>query len=182
MRAFVCASGESLTQSDCDRVSAWRGPDRIAIAVNLSWRMIPEADILFAGDACFWAHDPYRLEIGAMFHGELWTASQSASRKYKLNLLQRPLRTNSGANAIALAQRLGATWIGLLGFDWGGRHWHEDHPKPLGNCRTFETPEIEKLATELRLKKIEVVNCSRQTGLECFPRQPLEDLHISANS
>jgi hypothetical protein len=179
MQAFILASGPSLTREDCDLIKSWAGGDRIVIAVNLSWRMAPWANVLFAGDAAFYSHDPYRLEVQDNFRGTLYTASQKAARIYGLNLLNAPLLTNSGANAIQLARQLGADWIGLLGFDYGpaddgALHWHEDHQPPLGNSRLFETPEIQRLARELREEGIKVVNCSRRTRLDCFTRMDLE--------
>lgn len=174
------APGPSLTQQDCAAVWEWwlSGADRKVIAVNLAWRMAPWANYLFAGDSQFWSRAEYRKEIFSGFRGELWTAGQSAARNWQLRLMQTPLLSNSGANAISLAIRLGARWIGLLGFDYGpggdGRlHFHPDHPAPLYNTGKFENVEIVRLARELEHDGIRVVNYSRQTTLECFERSEL---------
>lgn len=179
VRAFIIASGPSLTAADSQLVHAWQAPDQFVIAVNLSWRMAPWADYLFAGDAQFWQADTYRQDIAHSFRGTLWTASERAALLYGLGLLLAPLLTNSGANAIQLARQLGADWIGLLGFDYGpgeggALHWHRDHAEPLTNSGQFEIPQIQRLAMELAAAGIQVVNCSRRTRLECFPRMDLE--------
>lgn len=171
---FVIASGLSLTADDCARVRDWRNADRQVIVVNRSWKMAPWADILFAGDAQFWAYDPYRIEIEKEFAGRKFTASPKAAKLYGLELMPFPILSNSGANAIKLASSLGGKSIYLLGFDWGGPHWHEDHPEPLTNGREFETPEITLLSHRLRDAGVSVINCTRKTGLTCFPIMDLE--------
>jgi len=91
---------------------------------------------------------------------------------------------NSGYQAINVAIHLGAAEIVLLGFDCrkdgGRRHFHEDHPAQMNNpddsnfaswARAFETmiPDLERAG-------VGVINCSRETALECFPTMRLEDL------
>lgn len=86
---------------------------------------------------------------------------------------------NSGAGAISLAAHLGATRVLMLGYDCqrtGGKaHWHGDHPAGLGNAGSLaKWPAIfEKLASVL--VGTEIINCSRDTALACFPRVRLED-------
>lgn len=85
---------------------------------------------------------------------------------------------NSGAGAIALAALLGAKRIVLLGFDaqktGGQAHWHADHPEGLGNAGSVAKwpGQFDGLAKTLR--GVEIINCSRETALTCWPRQPLE--------
>jgi hypothetical protein len=175
-QVFIVAPGPSLTSADCAAVAAWRSaPSRTVIAVNLAWRLIPEADLLFAGDSAWWECDAYRGEVQDRYRGECWTASPSAAKKYGLRFMEPPLLTNSGANAIALAARLGARRIYLLGFDYGpganGRlHCHEDHPAPLSNTGCFEAAEMRRLAVQMGVQGVTVMNCSHETKLECFER------------
>ena len=82
-----------------------------------------------------------------------------------------------------VAAQTGAKRIILLGFDMTvkrGVHWHGPHGEGLRNpkensCHTWRrafrdaAPVIERLG-------IEVINCSRETALTCFPREPLEDV------
>lgn len=85
---------------------------------------------------------------------------------------------NSGYGAISLAAHLGAERIIMLGYDCqhtgGMAHWHGDHPSSLGNAGSVgEWPAQFKRLSQ-RLRKIEVINCSRETALHCFPRMDLE--------
>lgn len=84
---------------------------------------------------------------------------------------------NSGAGAIILASLAGAKRIILLGYDCqhtGGKaHWHGDHPAKLGNANRPESwiKGFERAAREV--SGIEVINCSRATALDMFPRKEL---------
>lgn len=90
---------------------------------------------------------------------------------------------NSGYQALNLALHFGARRVLLLGFDMqptnGRLHWHPDHPTGLNNPdetrfalwnANFGTvrPDLEKAG-------VEVVNCSRETALTCFPRASIRD-------
>ena len=87
---------------------------------------------------------------------------------------------NSGAGAIALAAKAGASRVILLGYDCeksGGKvHWHGDHPAGLGNAGSMpKWPEqFKRLAASL--SGVEVINCSRATALTAFPRGKLESV------
>jgi hypothetical protein len=86
---------------------------------------------------------------------------------------------NSGYQAINLAYHLGATRIILIGMDmsWqGGKsHWFGDHPEELTNAKP------DRYIAAFRTIKpadygLEIINCSRRTALDAFPRQNLEDI------
>ncbi len=67
----------------------------------------------------------------------------------------------------------------LLGYDCqltGGRaHWHVDHPGGLGNAGSVAKWPAQFAELAARLSGADVVNASRQTGLEVFPRSDLAD-------
>lgn len=90
---------------------------------------------------------------------------------------------NSGAGAIALAASLGAERIVLLGYDaqkTGGRaHWHGDHPEGMGNAGSVGKWPGQFDALAKTLRGVEIINCSRETALTCWPRQPLESVACS---
>ena len=88
---------------------------------------------------------------------------------------------NSGHQAINLAYHLGATRILLLGYDCkrtgGESHWFGHHPlnirrespyESFVNLFTLSAPEFAKAG-------LAIVNCSRETALECFPLASIED-------
>lgn len=94
-----------------------------------------------------------------------------------------PRRANSGAGAIAFAAHAGARRIILLGYDGqhtGGRtHWHGDHPASLPNAGCAEKWPAQFRALLPELRGLEVLNCSRATALDAFPRLDLEDVLCS---
>lgn len=123
----------------------------------------------------------YIHEVRANFRGELLTSS---SKIADLGLHPFPQATfrrtgwgNSGAAAVAVAHYYGAARIVLIGYDCqrtGGKaHWHGDHPRRLGNAGSMPrwASDFQKLKVKLSPN---VVNASRETALDCFPRMKLE--------
>lgn len=85
---------------------------------------------------------------------------------------------NSGVGAMSLAAHLGAERIILLGYDCqygadGLRHWHGDHPKTLGNAVSMPKwyEQFRKMVAPL--SRCEIINASRATALDFWPRQSL---------
>lgn len=119
-------------------------------------------------------------EVKAIFKGQVYSASGLAKR-YGAGWYPRGQFMNSGACAISFAISLGAKRVYLLGYDCqktGGKaHWHDDYPK-LGNAESIGAwpDEFKKVAAFAHKQKVEVVNCSRETALTCFPRASLEDV------
>ena len=88
---------------------------------------------------------------------------------------------NSGHQAINLAVLLGARRILLLGFDMkaapdGRLHWFGDHPVKT-NPAVFSAMlrNFDKTLKPLAAAGVEVINCSADTALTCYPRKPLHD-------
>jgi hypothetical protein len=151
------------------------------VAVNTTFRLAPWADALFAMDRKWW--DAYAAEVREHFRGECFTSSAEC-RCHGLRKLPRfrPYG-NSGAGAIALAAKLGAARAILLGYDMqktgGHTHWHGSHPKGLGDAGSLPKwpAQFAALAGDLRRTRgMEVVNASRATALQSFPRASLEEL------
>ena len=93
--------------------------------------------------------------------------------------------SNSGYQAINLAVHFGAARIILLGYDMqngpeGQTHHHGDHPKGMNSpCPGLYADWIEKFGTmepDLKRAGIEVVNCSLDSALDCFPKARLEEV------
>lgn len=183
MEAVCLASGPSLTETDVALVAEWRqAGDRIVVVTNTTFRIAPWADYLYAMDRKWWEH--HLKEVRSVFQGKL--VSNSAHSKqlgltHTGELFKRfePCQ-NSGAAAISLAVRLGASRVIMLGYDCGipkgeKAHWHGDHPKPLGNCGSARRwpDQFKKLRDTY--KTADIVNASRSTMLSVFPRMALED-------
>lgn len=114
-----------------------------------------------------------------MFRGELTTIQWKCHGAKTIAGLRPP--RNSGAGAVALAARWGARRIVLVGFDCqhtgGQRHWHGDHPPgTAGNAAPKTVLKWPQQFRELkpRLRGIQVINATRETALDVFPRAELE--------
>lgn len=170
----ICASGPSLTQDDC-RLAISSGLP--VIAVNSTWRAVPDCAHIYAGDLRWWD-----LNIPVLPGGpERWSCNRRAHTRYGVNLF--PTNTsgtfNSGQRAILFAHWLGATSIILLGFDCSianGSHWHGDHicldNPTASNVKRWHS-EFARVEQQL-CGSVNIINSSRQTALNCFRRLPLE--------
>lgn len=190
----IIASGPSLTQEDCDKVRIWRDSkeDRSVIVINTSFRLAPWADILYACDADWWRK--YFDEALRDFKGEMWTQDPVFGKKHPIRFIQSKrcdglgrdvIHTggNGGYQSINLAYLFGAKSIVLLGFDMKRgddkkSHWHGDHPGGLNKSCPFKTwlNNFPRLAQDLESEGVNVVNATRDTALNCFPRIELETL------
>lgn len=170
VKTFVCiASGPSLNARDCELVRASGLP---TIAVNNSWQLAPWCDHLYAGDLAWWDANVSKVPEGP----KRWSCTRQAVAKHGLNWHQAYGEFNSGLRAIQLAFILGAERVLLLGYDCtlqGGTHWHGDHPSTKNPtedvCRKW-------LGQHARLpQRDKVLNCSRETSLECYRLGYLEE-------
>jgi hypothetical protein len=156
------------------------------IAVNTSFRLTPWADSLFAMDGAWWK--VHAAEIRKDFRGECLgygndCAAYGARPMKKVKGDWTPFG-NSGAGAIAIAALSGAARVLMLGYDCrhggdGKRHWHGDHPPgTAGNAAPQTVAKWPAQFRKLRdaFPKLEIINCTRETALDVFPRARLEDV------
>lgn len=196
MRRFICiASGPSLTPTD---VEATRGQGEV-IVVNDNWRLAPWAQHLYACDAKWWDHHGEAVLAG--FRGHRWTQQsiekpssdqKAAIERWRLMSVGGKWEDglgidcihygeNSGYQAINLAYLLGAEQILLLGYDMqrtsGREHWFGDHPQALKTGPDYDVwiGHFDVLAKDLKREGVDVINCTRETALTCFPRQSLSE-------
>ena len=89
---------------------------------------------------------------------------------------------NSGYQAIDAANLLGAKRIALLGYDMkvggsGQHHWFGDHPhRQVPTIYQQWRAEFKRLAENLPMYGIEIVNVTADSELEAFPRMTLASL------
>lgn len=182
MEAVCIASGPSLTAGDCGHVRRWRETQqgRKVYVTNTTFRLCPWADVLYAMDRQWW--ELYLTEVDKTFNGRRVTMAGLAP-KFGTERLGRPdfeHYNNSGAAAVALAIRDGATRIVMLGYDCqrtnGQTHWHGNHPPKLGNAGTLLkwSEHFGMLADAASKAGVTIINASRQTALQMFQRQELE--------
>ncbi len=168
------------------RFRSWR-----VMVVNCTFRLLPEADVLYAGDLQWW--ERYGAETEG-FGGEKWTRDEHAAVRFGLRCARRrdgsglcrergSVHTggNSGFQAVNLAWHFGARRIVLLGFDMhrkNGAHWHGDHEGML-SAPASHMPiwrrEFRALAADLREEGVKVVNATEGSALDCFPMLPLRE-------
>lgn len=196
----VCiASGPSLTREDCALVDDWHeGSARRVIAVNLSHRLAPYADVVYGMDRGFWNEHAAELRDS---RAELWTTNREAAHVHRLRhiaghpiggISPRPghiaMGGNSGYQAVALAIHFGAARVVLLGYDMrneGRRtHWHGNHVR-LGNpaptrfgewIRHFDTLKRQMPAG------VSVINATPDSALRTFPYVALREALLTTPS
>lgn len=176
-RTVACiASGPSLAVEDVERIRAAALP---TIVVNNTWRLAPWADILYAMDAPWWKH--YGDEAMRGFAGRKFSYVRVPGAQHTKGEIFPTGWGNSGSYAISLAVVTGASRVILLGYDCqisaaGRAHWHDDHPKPMGNAASISTwpRKFALVATYAQQHGCRVVNCSRETALTCFERGTLD--------
>lgn len=184
-------AGPSLTKEQCDYV---RDKARI-IAINTSIELAPFADVLWACDYRWWrwAHtDKKRYRNFQTFTGLKFALTRESAKYPGVHVLQNTgsnglelqphgLRNgrNGGYQAINLAYHLGAKRILLLGYDMqrkhGKEHWHGDHPNVTHSPYVSFRQSFTTLIEPLRELGIEVINCTPDSALPCFPYRPLAE-------
>ncbi len=155
------------------------------IAANTSFRLAPWADSLFAMDGAWWKI--HAAEVRRDFRGECLgyggDCVPHGARSMRSVRRDWSAFGNSGAGAIAVAALSGATRVLLLGYDCrhaadGRRHWHGDHPPgTAGNAAPQTVAKWPAQFRKLReaFPRLEIINCTRETALDAFPRAKLED-------
>lgn len=193
--AAVIAGG----QSTAHLAPLIRGRCRI-IVVNLAFRLVPDADVLYAADGAFWAHyrdshafDGLKLSAGE-YAGKvcpgvhLVRIAKDRGNEPLQDMQRAPVGTvgngggNGGFQAVNLAVQFGARTILLAGLDYAGRHWHPDH---AGGTMRNPVPEqlarwqkcMDAQAELLDSWGVKVINLSLDSSLRAFPHgSPDRDL------
>ena len=185
--AVVIATGPSLTPDDVDYC---RGKARV-IAVNDAYTLAPWADCLYATDAKWWHWHRGCPE----FAGAKWSMNHSAWRGMDVRYPDVQLLRNAGSDglehnptglkngrnsgfaAMNLAVHYGVKRIVMLGFDMqrakGKSHFFGEHPNKSSSPYSSFRATFVSLIKPMAKLRIEVVNCSRNSVLTCFPKADL---------
>lgn len=171
----ILAGGPSMSQAVSDQVRADGIP---AIVVNTTFRLAPWADLLYGADASWWKNTPGAKEFAGLkvsCEPVLGILNLKNAGKVGYSDDRGCVHTfgNSGAQAIQIAAKGGASRILLYGFDMHGSHWHGEHPKPLRATSPATLSSwvqwMETLAAELAKRSIQVENRTPGSALKCFP-------------
>jgi hypothetical protein len=183
---FILAGGPSLKGFDASILQGRR-----VITINKSYELAPWADLEYFCDFKFQAWYP---EVYG-FRGRIVTTEERLRDDPRVLWLERTgidgleenptgIRhgQNSGYQAINIAYHLGATRIVLLGYDMkpnGNQvHWHTEHPSPTSPdifARAM-LPHFPTLVEPLKQRGVEVINCTPDSALTCWPMKRLEEI------
>lgn len=185
----VCiGGGPSLTREDVEHCQG----KATVIVVNDGYRLAPWADALMASDSAWWA-----LHKGVPSFAGLKYCLEPSARLWGVTVLQNTgeegleleptgLRSgrNSGAAAIGLGVHVGAARILLLGYDMQApdgearSHWFGAHQTPLRGGSPYDLfrEKFLTMVAPLAAAGVTVLNCSRSSALEAFPRLSLAEV------
>jgi hypothetical protein len=160
------------------------------LAINLSFRLVPNAAVLYAADGGFWQHytdarhfagvkvaPDARALVYCRALKIIEIPKDKAGRRIDPMIFDKPDLVgfgggNSGFQALNLAINLGAKRIALAGFDYCGGHWHEDHPRKLGNPSADQLrrwcAHLDAAAPAIAARGVEVVNLSTRSALKAY--------------
>lgn len=188
---MVAAPGPSLTPEVARAIEG-----ELVIAVQDAYRLLPCAAVMYGCNDDWW----FVHEGCTGFAGERWSShgsekvndKRSVQDRYGIRLVRGAERecfssdpsvihygSSSGFQAINLAIHFGACPILLVGFDMharGGRHFFGNHPEPLDNSVDYAAfmPMYQRAAAALP-PGVEIINCTPDSALTCFPMADLND-------
>lgn len=195
---FIIGAGPSLYDMDLTPLRA-----QPTIAINRMAEVYPWASMLYFSDdrVLRWYRDMVLRFPGVKIcgqsrrkvdHPDIINLKRGAKKGLSKNPKVYCHGNNSGYAAINVAYLAGAMRIVLLGFDQkrddrDRDHCHPDHPvvnRPKVYDKTL--PWFETLVDPLTHEGVEVLNCTPDSALRCFPKVPLgavlEDLDMAAQS
>jgi hypothetical protein len=170
------------------------------IAINESFQLCPWADILYSCDKDWWGtrHGEVKKKFSGLRLGfQPCTEGVKAIDIVKTNKKHDDIYShslhfdepgllgsggNSGFQMINMSAQFGVTAIALVGFDMQmsqGVHWHGLHNVPMRNPDTIQLSQwarrLDAVAGELYRQGIDVVNCSKLSALNAYPKLTIDE-------
>lgn len=189
--AIVCiATGPSLSKADIDKCQA---AELALMAINNAYAFIDAPQYHYAGDTNWWKTHfhhthacSYKYSIKSKDRDEghpgVKQMRRGPTESFSIGWPVLCTGKNSGFQAVNLAYLLGFRKVILLGYDMkfkgdGTRHCHPDHPKYNPTDATVDEwiRIFNKCTPMIKEAGLEVINCTRDTDLECFPTMQLEE-------
>lgn len=185
-RCFILCNGESI-RSQRHLIPQLNG--RI-IAIKEAVRLRPDADVFFVARQRV---DDIMPDLFPIFRGKYVIARNKVPVNYP-DYVKMVSRTkdharlcddpqlvcgfDSGTSAINIAYHFGATEIVLLGMDMRGNRWCNGefrHPVPHipESDHARHSSVLPAIAKDAKSKGLRIVNCSPDSAVECFEKQPL---------
>lgn len=161
----VLATGPTMSQAVADSV---RGKCKV-IAVSDAYELAPWADAMVSADAAWWR------EKKPVFDGPRYTLAYVPDTEKVRDSI---MGTNSGLLGLQVAVMMGAKRVILLGIDLHGTHYFGPH-KTLKNTKPHRMAQFHKQFANYKPRGVEIINCSPDSRLECYPKARLEDVLAS---
>lgn len=141
------------------------------VAVGNAFELAQWALIIAASDAAWWRSFPAAREQPA---AKFCMGTTRDVERVRIDALGTGV--NSGVLGLECAVRAGATRILLLGADMQGTHFFGPYRNGLRNTAPHQRAQhLKQYASWARLnRKVEVLNCTPGSALECFPRADLD--------
>jgi len=186
----ILAGGPSLTQSDVDLS---RG--QVTIAVNDCYQLAPWSDYHYFCDKKWWQWHKDREDYKSFAGTRITQDDVDEPGVIKVNGTHKPglsespdiihYGQNSGFQAMNIAFLLGAKRILLLGYDMkfaksGAAHWFGDHPDKVRSSYPSWVSNFSIAQDQFKKLGVEVINCSPDSALICFPTMSLASALSSA--
>lgn len=173
MTFAILATGTSMGQAVADQV---RGRCRV-IAVSDANRLAPWAEAMASVDAAWWRKHPEAFN----FPGRKFTAAPDYQGLRELERIPGVVSgTNSGLFAMMVAVHLGAKRLLLCGFDMRGTHYFGPHPKGMRNTKPERFEVFKQQFSRYHPQGVEIINCTPNSALTCYPTANLEDCLLGA--
>lgn len=147
------------------------------IVVNDTYVLAPWAWMLYAADWRWWQRNPLALRFaGLKVSVEAYLVDVMRLRNTGIDGFDPDpgcLRTgnNSGYQAVHCALHTKPSRVLLLGFDMKGGHWNG---RQDGGVKRDWISRFSILA-ELMQGKVEILNCTVDSAMKCFPFVPLDE-------
>ncbi len=195
--AVILAGGPSLSLTQIHHVARARLDGRCkAIAVNDAIFVAWWADWLHGCDIKWWQ---WHRESAVKFPGIKTTLTESVPAawahllgnashgdEHRGGYMDQPDVVHAGGNggfqAIQCAMKAGATRILLLGFDMkrsasNAGHWFGEHPDSMpSDYAATMLPWFDSLLEPARQRGIEIINCTPDSAIQCFPKARIQDI------
>jgi hypothetical protein len=187
MLCIVAATGASLTPEIAEQCKG-----RWVIAVNDAYRLIPDAQTLYAADIDWWIHhkgcpdfkgekltcllerrDRRRDRIVEQYGLATIPGKRGATFSLKKHI---NFGSNSAFQAANVALLRGASPLIFVGLDLHGPHFFGEHPKGLARRRTSYDTFIGRFANARSANpELPIIKATPGSSLGCFPIMTLRE-------